>query len=163
MAKEKSDLSKEERRALKKSKKEEGSVDSAGISKPKSDKKKTKEEKAKRTALAERALNEVESRSTSQVNGDNDDNDDDEDDMEVDKVKPKEEDGSKDSKHNRRITALMNRPVGALVPFANPLVTEDKNVKKIFKSVKKGSFHRYPQNLVVICYRSSSVRSWLAR
>jgi H/ACA ribonucleoprotein complex subunit 2 len=29
------------------------------------------------------------------------------------------------------------RPVGALVPFANPLV-EDKQAKKVLKSVKKG-------------------------
>lgn len=31
------------------------------------------------------------------------------------------------------------RPVGALVPFANPLV-EDKSAKKVLKSVKKGKF-----------------------
>jgi H/ACA ribonucleoprotein complex subunit 2 len=29
------------------------------------------------------------------------------------------------------------RPIGALVPFANPLV-EDKQAKKVLKSVKKG-------------------------
>lgn len=31
----------------------------------------------------------------------------------------------------------IDRPVGALVPFANPLV-EDKQAKKVLKSVKKG-------------------------
>jgi hypothetical protein len=31
------------------------------------------------------------------------------------------------------------RPIGALVPFANPLV-EDKSAKKVLKSVKKGKF-----------------------
>lgn len=33
----------------------------------------------------------------------------------------------------------VDRPVGALVPFANPLV-EDKQAKKVLKSVKKGRF-----------------------
>jgi H/ACA ribonucleoprotein complex subunit 2 len=33
----------------------------------------------------------------------------------------------------------VDRPVGAVVPFANPLV-EDKQAKKVFKSVKKGKF-----------------------
>lgn len=32
-----------------------------------------------------------------------------------------------------------DRPVGAIVPFANPLV-EDKQAKKVLKSVKKGRF-----------------------
>lgn len=32
-----------------------------------------------------------------------------------------------------------DRPVGAVVPFANPLV-EDKTAKKVLKSVKKGKF-----------------------
>ena len=31
----------------------------------------------------------------------------------------------------------VDRPIGALVPFANPLV-EDKQAKKVLKSVKKG-------------------------
>jgi len=34
------------------------------------------------------------------------------------------------------------RPVGALVPFANPLV-EDKSAKKVLKSVKKGKFQSF--------------------
>lgn len=32
-----------------------------------------------------------------------------------------------------------SRPIGALVPFANPLA-EDKTAKKVFKTVKKGIF-----------------------
>lgn len=36
----------------------------------------------------------------------------------------------------------MDRPVGAVVPFANPLV-EDKQAKKVLKSVKKGTFELY--------------------
>lgn len=35
------------------------------------------------------------------------------------------------------VDAAVDRPVGALVPFANPLV-EDKQAKKVLKSVKKG-------------------------
>lgn len=35
------------------------------------------------------------------------------------------------------VDAAGDRPVGALVPFANPLV-EDKQAKKVLKSVKKG-------------------------
>ena len=34
----------------------------------------------------------------------------------------------------------IDRPVGAVVPFANPLV-EDKQAKKVLKSVKKGTFN----------------------
>lgn len=36
----------------------------------------------------------------------------------------------------------VDRPVGAVVPFANPLV-EDKQAKKVLKSVKKGTFEHY--------------------
>lgn len=35
------------------------------------------------------------------------------------------------------VDAAVERPIGALVPFANPLV-EDKQAKKVLKSVKKG-------------------------
>jgi H/ACA ribonucleoprotein complex subunit 2 len=37
------------------------------------------------------------------------------------------------------VTESQDRPVGALVPFANPLV-EDKTAKKVLKSVKKGEY-----------------------
>lgn len=36
----------------------------------------------------------------------------------------------------------VDRPVGAVVPFANPLV-EDKQAKKVLKSVKKGTFEHH--------------------
>lgn len=36
----------------------------------------------------------------------------------------------------------VDRPVGAVVPFANPLV-EDKQAKKVLKSVKKGKLNHY--------------------
>lgn len=36
----------------------------------------------------------------------------------------------------------IDRPVGAVVPFANPLV-EDKQAKKVLKSVKKGKLNHY--------------------
>jgi H/ACA ribonucleoprotein complex subunit 2 len=42
----------------------------------------------------------------------------------------------------------IDRPVGAVVPFANPLV-EDKQAKKVLKSVKKGKLnHYFPLRLV---------------
>lgn len=46
-----------------------------------------------------------------------------------------------------------SRPVGALVPFANPLV-EDKQAKKVLKSVKKGE---YPENHLDNLYIKSSI------
>ena len=36
------------------------------------------------------------------------------------------------------VDAVVDRPAGAVVPFANPLV-EDKQAKKVLKSVKKGT------------------------
>jgi hypothetical protein len=36
------------------------------------------------------------------------------------------------------VDAVVDRPIGAVVPFANPLV-EDKQAKKVLKSVKKGT------------------------
>lgn len=42
---------------------------------------------------------------------------------------------------------IESRPVGALVPFANPLV-EDKSAKKVLKGVKKGKSH------IMCCRRS---------
>lgn len=38
---------------------------------------------------------------------------------------------------NVEMTDATDRPIGALVPFADPLV-EDKTAKKVFKTVKKG-------------------------
>ena len=38
---------------------------------------------------------------------------------------------------------VIDRPVGAVVPFANPLV-EDKQAKKVLKTVKKGTLTNSP-------------------
>ena len=89
--------------------------DENGVHKSK-DKKDKKEKKADRQALAERALNEVKSAPAAQVKSD------DEGEIAETDVAAKE----------------VLRPVGALVPFANPLADE-KVAKKVFKSVKKGS------------------------
>jgi len=80
------------------------------------DKKDKKEKKADREALAERALNEIKSAPAVQVKSD------DEGEIAETDAAAKE----------------VLRPVGALVPFANPLADE-KVAKKVFKSVKKGS------------------------
>jgi H/ACA ribonucleoprotein complex subunit 2 len=88
-----------------------------------SDKKDKKEKKAKREALAERALNEIQSASAAAEAKSDDDEAGETTAVEVDAT-------SKE----------MLRPVGALVPFANPLADE-KVAKKVFKSVKKGTQH----------------------
>lgn len=65
----------------------------------------------------------------------------------------------------------IDRPVGAVVPFANPLV-EDKQAKKVLKSVKKGKFHNcesaktvldaippflgMEEGILVLCFMQSS-------
>jgi hypothetical protein len=89
--------------------------DENGVHKSK-DKKDKKEKKADREALAERALNEIKSAPAVQVKSD------DEGEIAETDTAAKE----------------VLRPVGALVPFANPLADE-KVAKKVFKSVKKGS------------------------
>jgi H/ACA ribonucleoprotein complex subunit 2 len=89
--------------------------DENGVHKSK-DKKEKKEKKADRQALAERALNEVKSAPAAQVKSD-------------DEGEIAETDA---------VAKGVLRPVGALVPFANPLADE-KVAKKVFKSVKKGS------------------------
>lgn len=49
-----------------------------------------------------------------------------------------EQTGAVAVKGEGEVDAVVDRPVGALVPFANPLV-EDKQAKKVLKSVKKGT------------------------
>ncbi|CAI7614043.1 unnamed protein product [Penicillium glandicola] len=44
-------------------------------------------------------------------------------------------------KGEAEVDAAVERPVGALVPFANPLV-EDKQAKKVLKSVKKAAVNK---------------------
>jgi hypothetical protein len=130
MAKDKSDLSKEERKALKAAKKAEKSIIAdAGVngsSKHKSDKK-DKKDKKKREALAELAL--------SGANGDSDDVN-----VVVKEKKLKDKDVAMDSDDEGETTkVVVTKPIGALVPFAVPLA-DDKIAKKAFKGVKKGTF-----------------------
>ena len=140
MAKERSDRSKEERKASKKVKKEAalGPTESAGVVKSSSDKAEKKEKKGKREALAERALNEI---GTAQKQTEEDESDTGEEGdgpgIEADGM-AKGESGKGKGKEKRSF--VLTRPTGALVPFANPLAVEEKTVKKIFKSVKKGKW-----------------------
>jgi H/ACA ribonucleoprotein complex subunit 2 len=123
MAKDKS-LSKEERKAAKKATKEV-KIEANGVSKVKSDKKEKKEKKAKKEALAGKMLDEIES--TDKKN----------DDVKMNGVG---KDGEVVSENEDEGTGKTDRPIGALVPFANPLADE-KVGKKVFKSVKKGVLH----------------------
>jgi H/ACA ribonucleoprotein complex subunit 2 len=52
------------------------------------------------------------------------------------------------------MTETLERPIGALVPFANPLVG-DKTAKKVLKSVKKGK----PYLTLLVINNKSNVRS----
>lgn len=108
MAKDKSELKAE------KKKKSSPTLGDAGVSKSKSDKKDKKEKKSKREALAEKALNEV-----------------------ADTPKAKAADDSDVEDSEKKTSTNDIKPIGALVPFANPLADE-KVGKKVFKSVKKG-------------------------
>lgn len=76
--------------------------------------KKEKKEKKEKTALADAVAKEV---------GD-------------DVMEGLEETGAVSVKGDIEVEAV-DRPVGAVVPFASPLV-EDKQAKKVLKSVKKG-------------------------
>ena len=130
MAKEKSEMSKEERKALKAAKKEAKSSKPEGVTKSAKEDKKDKKEKTK---LAERVLKEIQNEPAASTNGVKADESDEEEQIIVDKK-----------------GAV--RPVGALVPFANPLADE-KVGKKVFKSVKKGSsvlLCVFPKNFVLI-------------
>jgi len=119
MGKEKSELRKLEKEEKKKKKRSEED----GVHKEKSSKDK-KEKKAKREALAEKALNEILAAPTSDAA------------MEVVKSDDDEETAVEGPKSGA-VASLTATPVGALVPFANPLADE-KVAKKVFKSVKKG-------------------------
>lgn len=116
--------SKEERKAARKAEKKgtkEKLVEESGVKKSKSDK---KEKKEKRKVLAEKVLNEVEGKKLKKEESDDEDEDEKPSDVEVEKAE-----------------TLSSRPVGALVPFANPLA-DDKVAKKVFKSVKKAAAQR---------------------
>lgn len=119
MAKDKS-LSKEERKAAKKAAKEV-KVETNGVTKVKSDKKDKKEKKAKKEAVVEKIIDKLEKTEKSE-------------DTNMEGVGKDGEVVSEDEVENKEKPA---RPIGALVPFANPLA-DDKVGKKVFKSVKKG-------------------------
>ena len=139
MAKEAPTLSKEERRALKAAKKEaKSSSKPEGVTKPE---KKDKKDKKDKTVLAERALKEIQNAPTAKE-------DEDEDEDEV----PQKTNGETGSKKVNGI-----RPIGALVPFANPLADE-KVAKKVFKGVKKGLFSLFRISLHLLhSYRLSAL------
>ena len=110
MAKDKS-ISKEERKAAKKASKET-LIDSGSIKKDKKDKKEKKDKKAK---LAEVLSTQAPSSNVA-ANGE---------------VVSEDEDVEMEKS---------TRPIGALVPFANPLA-DDKVAKKVFRGVKKGTLY----------------------
>jgi hypothetical protein len=101
-------------------KKKKKRSDEDGVHKS-SDKKDKKEKKAKREALAEKALNETQTAPAA-----------------ADAKSDEEGEVAEAEAENKQEL----RPVGALVPFANPLADE-KVAKKVFKSVKKGSYRAY--------------------
>lgn len=135
MAKDKS-LSKEERKVAKRVAKESGLTEPAGVSKDKSSKKDKKDKDKKKREVAEKMLNQLEEAEGAVV--------------EVTGNKKEiilNGNVGKDSEvisENEDETMIVDskgaaRPVGALVPFANPLAKDEKVVKKIFKGVKKGN------------------------
>jgi H/ACA ribonucleoprotein complex subunit 2 len=103
--------------AEKEEKKKKKRSDEDGVHKS-SDKKDKKEKKAKREALAEKALNEIQTAPAA--------------------ADAKSDDEGEIAEAEAEIKGQELKPVGALVPFANPLADE-KVAKKVFKSVKKGS------------------------
>ncbi|KAL9616452.1 MAG: hypothetical protein Q9160_008683 [Pyrenula sp. 1 TL-2023] len=137
MAKE--DPSKEERRRLKKEKKEKKRLaEEAGVSKHKSSKSKDKDRSSRSkskespTVLAteEQTKMIVESKVPNTIEN------------EGDGEEPKEEMEVEEEVKQVKVKSVMpGRPIGALVPFANPLADE-KVAKKCFKGVRKAATHR---------------------
>jgi H/ACA ribonucleoprotein complex subunit 2 len=128
MAKVKDSASKdnEERGAAKEVKKSKKPVKTNSVSKSSSKpEKKDKKERAKRKALAEKALNEIHPSTTPAA------------DVEMKEGDEEEEDGETVGAVREKKSGAA-RPLGALVPFANPLADE-KVAKKMFKGVKKGT------------------------
>jgi len=124
MAKDKSESRKLEKEEKKKKKRSE--EDGVHKEKPSKDK---KEKKAKREVLAERALNEISSSAAPAS------------DAAREAVKSDDEEAAAEGTKSGAVSLLAARPVGALVPFANPLADE-KVAKKVFKSVKKAAANR---------------------
>lgn len=111
MAKDKSD---KEKKKEKKEKKEKKRSETDGVHKHKKDKK----EKKHSSALADAVEKEL----TTQV---------------LEGLEKAQAEEVIANGHTEETKSAEPRPVGALVPFANPLV-EDKTAKKVLKSVKKG-------------------------
>lgn len=132
MAKDKS-LSKEERKAAKKAAKTESTLlmEPAGVSKSKSEKKEKKDKKEKKAKLAAQLLDEVEKADGAvvEVKGDKK--------VVVSNVGADGEVVSDVDESTIVDSKGAVRPIGALVPFANPLADE-KVAKKVFRGVKKG-------------------------
>jgi H/ACA ribonucleoprotein complex subunit 2 len=147
MGKEKdSTLSKDERKALRQAEKEKKTKrsDSDGVHKSKDIKKDKSKTKKERVALAEKVANAVEN-GTAVVVGEKKGERDDEE-MVLAEKSDAEDDGKKGQEDKK---ASPMRPVGALVPFANPLADE-KVAKKVFKSVKKGESTLQTQTTIII-------------
>lgn len=134
MAKDKS-LSKEERKAAKRAAKDSGLTEPSGISKDKSSKKGKKDKDKKKKEVAEKMLSELEKADGAvvEVTGGK---------KEVIVNGNVGKDGEVVSEDEDETMILDSkgaaRPIGALVPFANPLAKDEKVVKKVFKGVKKG-------------------------
>ena len=154
MAKDKSaaKLAKAERKAEKKAKKA-AKLEGAGVTKPKSDK---KEKKEKRKVLAEKAVNEIEGKKSKKLKKEESEEDDEEEGEEEEEEVVKDEimNGADDNdeeeetiKVETKGAVVASRPIGALVPFANPLADE-KVAKKVFKCVKKGMPTFYPPQII---------------
>lgn len=127
MAKEKeATLSKDERKALKRAEKEKKRSDSDGVHKSKDKKDKKKE----RAALKEKVANAVESGEVVMAARDEGKE------KETEVVMKSDAEDEKEEKDTKKKLAV--RPIGALVPFANPLADE-KVAKKVFKGVKKAA------------------------
>ena len=105
----------------KKEKKEKRRSEEDGISKPSKDKKEKKEKKAALAAAVAQSDVVTEKLVDALENGENDD---------------------------VKATTTLVVPLGALVPFANPLADE-KVAKKVLKNVKKGVCPQYSQGTVV--------------
>lgn len=134
-------LPKAERKAAKAARKAEkqAKMEAKGVSKTKTknkakyDKKGNKEKKAEKEAIAEQALKEIEdAEEVVEVKGDKKKVL-----VDVDMSNGVGKDGEVVSDEEEQSSSKVVRPIGALVPFANPLADE-KVGKKVFKSVKKG-------------------------
>ena len=157
MGKEKdSSLSKDERKALRRAEKEKKTKrsDSDGVHKSKDGKKEKKSKsKKERVALAEKVANAVEN-GTVAVEEEKEEAEKEDEEMVPAAKSDAEDDEKKGYREDKKPSAM--RPVGALVPFANPLA-DDKVAKKVFKGVKKGEFYSIHPNYYHFIISTSSL------